>query len=242
MTKCEKLICAIDAADQFTAASLVASVRNHVGAVKLGMEFFTANGVKGLREIEKYNVPVFLDLKFHDIPNTVSAAVSAAVKLGAFMLTVHCAGGPEMMRAAADAASETAESTGRERPFIIGVTVLTSLDNDDMKSIGYEFTVKKQARLLADLAKESGLDGVVCSPHEIRLIRRQCGDDFTLVVPGIRPKDAPSIDQKRVMTPEEALKLGADYLVIGRPITGAKDPGATVRRIVDGLNSYKSDS
>jgi len=238
MTKCEKLICAIDHADQFAAANLVASVRNHVGAIKLGLEFFTANGTKGVREIAKYNAPVFLDLKFHDIPNTVSAAVAAAVKLGAFMLTVHSAGGPEMMRAAADAASETAESTGRARPLVIGVTVLTSLDNDDMKSICYKYPVRKQARRLADLAKESGLDGVVCSPHEIRLIRKQCGDDFTLVVPGIRPKDSPNIDQKRVMTPEEALGLGADYLVIGRPISGAKDPNVAVRRIVDGIENW----
>jgi len=234
--RCKNLICAIDSADPFAAANLVAMVRNHVGAIKLGLEFFTANGPKGLREIAKYDLPIFLDLKFHDIPNTVAAAVSGAVKLGIFMLTVHCSGGAEMLRAAAKAAAETAEATGRTRPLIMGVTVLTSMNDADLKGAGYKWRLKKQVLNLANLAEESGLDGVICSPHEIREIKKHCGPDFKLAVPGIRPIFAENNDQKRVMTPLEAIQLGADYLVIGRPITKAPDPGTAAREIAGEIN------
>jgi orotidine-5'-phosphate decarboxylase len=154
------------------------------------------------------------------------------------MMTVHTSGGIAMLRAAIDASNEVAELTGQERPMIIGVTLLTSLDQDDASMLGFRDNLRDQVLRLADLAQSAGLDGVVCSPYEISLLRKHCGYDFTLVVPGIRPAGAESNDQKRIMTPAEALERGADYLVIGRPITGASHPGQVTREIVGSLNKY----
>lgn len=217
------IICALDTPDEFEAAAIAEEVRPHVGAVKLGLEFFTANGAAGVSHITKLGLPVFLDLKFHDIPNTVAKAIAATAGMNMFMMTVHTTGGRAMMQAAIDASDRVAQVTGKERPLVIGVTVLTSLDQDDISLLGFQNTVQNQVLHLADLAQSAGLDGIVCSPYEIAAIRKQLGDDLTLVVPGIRPDGSAVGDQKRTLTPKEALDRGADYLVIGRPITEAND-------------------
>ena len=174
----------------------------------------------------------FLDLKYHDIPNTVAGAVRSATRKGVHMLTLHTSGGKEMMAAAARVAQEESARTGKERPILLGVTVLTSLKDEELRRIGFAHAVADQVLRLAVLAKDSGLDGVVCSPHEIEIIKRECGGDFLVVTPGIRPVWAAAQDQKRIMTPAEAIGKGADFLVIGRPITGARDPRAATRAIL----------
>ncbi len=234
MTQHNPIICAIDTTDVKKAKALAGDVSGSVGAIKLGLEFFTANGAAGVREVAA-GAPLFLDLKFHDIPNTVAGAVRATAGLGSFMMTVHASGGKAMLMAAKDAAVEMVEGTGKKRPLIVAVTVLTSLDVSDMSAIGYQNSVKDQVRKLADLALDAGMDGVVCSPHEISLLRAHCGKDFKLVVPGIRPEGSASGDQKRVMTPREAISQGADSLVIGRPITGAPSPKDAAKSIFDSL-------
>ena len=218
------IIAAIDTTHVSTAKSLVNAVGDHVGAVKLGLEYFTANGAAGVHALGS-DLPVFLDLKFHDIPNTVSHAIKATAGINTFMMTVHTAGGRDMLRSAIDASNEVAELTGKERPLIVGVTVLTSLDQDDLDMVGYKHLLSDQVMRLADLAQSSGLDGVVCSAYEIQNLRAACGDDFKLVVPGIRPEGSETDDQKRVLTPKEAVNRGADFLVIGRPITRSPNPG-----------------
>ena len=229
------IICAVDTPDVGKAAALAALLGDSVGALKLGLEFFTANGALGVQHIAAHRFPIFLDLKFHDIPNTVAKAIQATAGIDTFMMTVHTAGGRDMLRAAIDASMEVAATTGKERPLIIGVTVLTSLDQDDLMITGIREPLTDQVKRLADLAQSSGLDGVVCSPQEITSLRKQCGSDFTLVVPGIRPEGTPAGDQKRVLTPKEAIRHGADYLVIGRPITGAKDPKKAAAAILAAL-------
>jgi orotidine-5'-phosphate decarboxylase len=222
---------ALDVPQLDAAKALAEKVRAHVGGFKLGLEFFCAHGHHGVHEIAHVGLPIFLDLKFHDIPNTVAGAVRAVTPLGPYMLNVHAAGGRGMMRAALDAAADTAAKVGVRRPLVIGVTVLTSLGDDDLATIGAPGSAADQVRRLAALAQATGLDGVVCSPQEIELLRRECGRDFMLVTPGIRPAGVAIGDQKRVMTPGEAVRRGADYLVIGRPITAARDPAAAARDI-----------
>lgn len=222
------ILCAVDTPDLARARTIVAATVGLVGGIKLGLEFFAAHGPQGIREMAAGQAAVFLDLKLHDIPNTVAGAVRAAAALEPLLLTVHCGGGAAMMRAAADAATATAQ---RRRMKIIGVTVLTSLDEGDLASVGQSGPVADQVRRLALLAQASGLDGIVCSPHEVASLRAACGPDFLLVVPGIRPAGAAQGDQKRVMGPRDALDAGADYLVIGRPITEAADPAEAARAI-----------
>ena len=224
------IICALDTTDIKKAEQLASQIKDHVCAIKLGLEFFTANGAAGVRTIEKIEIPIFLDLKFHDIPNTVAGAIKSLAGLDIFMTTIHTSGGGSMMRAAADAAK-----TLPKKPFVVGVTVLTSMDEGDIKSVGVSGSVSDQVKRLALLAKQSGLDGVVCSAHEIAMLRKECDKDFTLVVPGIRPAGSDVGDQKRVMTPKEAMDTGASYLVIGRPITGAENPAAAARAILDSI-------
>ncbi len=220
---------AIDTISTPVAAPLVGTLAGAVGGIKLGLEFFCANGPEGIRTVMSgaAGLPLFLDLKLHDIPNTVAGAVRAVAPLAPYLLTVHAAGGPQMMRAAAAAAAEMGES----RPRIVAVTVLTSLDQTDLAAIGVAGGVTDQAARLADLALASGLDGVVCSAHEAAALRRQLGPEAILVVPGIRPAGAATGDQKRVMGPAEAMAAGATHLVIGRPITEAADPAAAARAI-----------
>lgn len=223
------ILCAIDTPDPVRARALATTVGGAVGGLKLGLEFFVANGPQAVREVAA-GAPLFLDLKLHDIPNTVAGAVRSAAALEPLLLTIHCAGGAAMMRAAAAAASEAVR--GRRRMKLLGVTVLTSLDDDDLAATGQCGPAAEQAQRLALLARHSGLDGIVCSPHEVAALRAACGQGFLLVVPGIRPAGAAAADQKRVMGPRAALEAGADYLVIGRPITEAPDPAAAARAIM----------
>lgn len=229
------IFCAIDTPSADTARALAEAVAPHVGGLKLGLEFFNANGPDGVRRITALGRPLFLDLKLHDIPNTVAGGIRSATALAPTFITIHASGGPAMMRAAAEAAAQAADSQGVARPRLLGVTVLTSLDRDDLAAIGQDHTVADQVDRLAALAQESGLDGIICAPQEIARLRKLCGADFTLMVPGIRPAGADAGDQKRVMTPEEAMALGADHLVIGRPITRAENPALAARNIADGL-------
>ncbi len=229
------IICAVDTTDIAKAGAITEAIRGHVGGLKLGLEYFTANGAAGVRKITDKRVPVFLDLKFHDIPNTVAKAIAATAGINTFMMTVHTTGGRAMLQRAIEASDEVAQLTGKERPLIIGVTVLTSLDQDDLSIIGMHDQLHEQVLRLADLAQSSGLDGVVCSPYEINLLRKACGDEFKLVVPGIRPEGTSNDDQKRVMGPKEAIERGADYLVIGRPITQAKNISKAAEAIYQSL-------
>lgn len=224
------IICALDTTSVVSAKKMAQSLKDSVGAIKLGLEFFTANGADGVRDIAQCGLPLFLDLKFHDIPNTVAGAVRAIEGINIFMLTVHTSGGKEMMKAAVEAANSLPY-----KPLIVGVTVLTSLDSKDLEDVGIKNNFLDQVSKLADLAQESGLDGVVCSPHEIDVLRVRCGVDFKLIVPGIRLRDSKKDDQKRVMIPKEAMKKGADYLVIGRPITKSENPALTAEEIFESL-------
>jgi orotidine-5'-phosphate decarboxylase len=227
MLKSNPIFCALDTTDVDRAASLGNDLKDTVGGLKVGKEFFTAHGPGGVRKIIPTGTPLFLDLKFHDIPNTVAGAVRAASALTPAMLNVHAAGGRAMMEAARDAAAES-----KARPWVLAVTVLTSLDAGDLADIGVNGAPGEQVLRLATLAQTAGLDGVVCSAQEISKLRAECGPDFKLVVPGIRPQGSTPGDQKRTMTPVEAVQRGADVLVIGRPITAAPDPTAAAQAIV----------
>ncbi len=231
MSNPNPVFCALDTTDVDHAATLAQSLKGHVGGLKIGKEFFTAHGPAGIRRVVPEGTPLFLDLKFHDIPNTVAGAVRAAAALSPAMLNVHAAGGRAMMEAARAAAHES-----ETPPWVLAVTVLTSLDAGDMTDIGVQGSPADQVMRLATLAQRAGLDGVVCSAQEIAALRRECGPDFKLVVPGIRPADSATGDQKRTMTPTEAARLGADVLVIGRPITNAPDPAAAAHAIAAALS------
>ncbi|WP_193366570.1 orotidine-5'-phosphate decarboxylase [Pelagibius marinus] len=237
----ERIFVGLDTPDIDKAAHLAKTLVGSVGGVKIGKELFTAQGPDGVR-MAAGGTPLFLDLKFHDIPNTVAGAIRAAVHLRPKIVNVHASGGRAMMMAAAEAAREASEDLGVERPQVIGVTVLTSLDAKDLEEVGQMGPAEAQVERLAHLAQDSGLDGVVCSPREIALLRRACGPDFLLVVPGIRPTWAAAGDQKRIMTPEDAVAAGADYIVIGRPITAAEDPLAAARRIAADLDAAAVDA
>jgi orotidine-5'-phosphate decarboxylase len=232
----DRILVALDTTDTAAALAIAEGLKGAVGGVKLGKEFFTAQGPEGVRRVSAAGLPVFLDLKFHDIPNTVAGAVRAAGPLKPFMLNVHASGGRAMMEAAVKAADKAATATG-QRPILLAVTVLTSLSDEDLIEVGINNETKAQVAKLAKLAQDAGMDGVVCSAHEIKVIRSVCGPDFKLVVPGIRPAWAAKGDQKRVVTPRDAVSLGADYLVIGRPITQSDDPIEAAGRIADELSA-----
>ena len=226
----ERVFVALDTPAVDRAVDLAGRLKGHVGGIKIGLEFFMAQGLEGARLVmAEAGLPLFLDLKFHDIPNTVAGAVRSVLPLRPLMLNVHAAGGVAMMRAAADAAAEA----GAERPLVLGVTVLTSLAEEDLAAMGVAGTAEEQVVRLARLTEDCGLDGVVCSAREIMALRGACGPDFKLVVPGIRPAGAAVGDQKRAVTPAEALSLGADILVIGRPITAALDPAEAAVAIAE---------
>jgi orotidine-5'-phosphate decarboxylase len=226
-----RVIVALDFPDMMSAFGLAARLDPAVCAVKVGKELFTAAEAGLVRELVRRGFRVFLDLKFHDIPNTVAQACAAATRLGVWMIDVHAAGGSTMLAAARDAVARTAAAEGRARPLLIAITVLTSLDANDLAAIGVAGTVEAQVLRLARLAQTSGLDGVVCSAQEAAMLRAACGSEFKLVTPGIRPAGTAAHDQARVMTPEAAIAAGADYLVIGRAITGAADPSRALRDI-----------
>jgi orotidine-5'-phosphate decarboxylase len=223
----DTILAALDFPDGATALAMAGKLRGHVGGLKVGKELFTAEGPAFVRQLTERGDRVFLDLKFHDIPNTVAGGITSAIRLGVWMVNVHAAGGRAMMKAAHDAADNAAQAGGR-RALVIAVTVLTSLDAAALRETGVDGDPAAQVARLARLARESGLDGVVCSPQEIALVRRECGADFLIVTPGIRGASAASApdDQKRTATPAGAMAAGANYLVIGRPITGASDPAA----------------
>jgi len=225
------VFCALDTTDTQAALTLARQLSGLVGGLKVGLEFHTANGPDGVRAVAEAGLPIFLDLKFHDIPNTVAGAVRSAVRLAPAMTTLHAIGGAEMMRAAVDAAGDEAAKMGVIRPLLLAVTVLTSMGADELPTIGVPGSVQDQVKRLAALARESGVDGIVCSPHEVEALRALLGPDITLVIPGIRPAWAAANDQKRILTPAEAMAKGADILVIGRPITGDADPAAAAARI-----------
>ena len=227
----DKIYVALDTVSLEEAKNLASLLKGKVGGVKLGKEFFTAHGPQGVKVISREGLPIFLDLKFHDIPNTVEAAVKASMSLNLSMLNVHVSGGLEMMRAAKRAAREETKRLKISCPLILGVTVLTSLDNKDLEEVGVGNEPSQQVELLTKLALEAGLDGVVCSPAEVRSIRKIAGNKFVLVTPGVRPDWAVKGDQKRVTGPREAIKSGASFLVIGRPITSADDPLEALRLI-----------
>lgn len=217
---------AIDTTDPHRALDLAHAVRPYAGGVKLGLEFFCANGPRGVEQIAKLGLPVFLDLKLHDIPNTVGKAVEALGVIAPAVLTVHAAGGRAMLAAAKAAAAPSTK--------IIAVTVLTSLDEHDLSSCGVGGSPAEQVRRLARVARDAGVDGIVCSGAEVAAARADWPDGY-FVVPGIRPSGSGAGDQKRIVTPRQALDDGASMLVIGRPITGAADPAEAIRAIAAGL-------
>ncbi|MDK2820712.1 MAG: orotidine-5-phosphate decarboxylase [Clostridia bacterium] len=211
---------------------LVLQLSPYVGMFKVGLEFYTSNGPDAIRMVKEHGGRVFADLKLHDIPNTVAGAARALVRLGVDMLNVHAAGGSSMLKAAVAAVREEAEAAQCSPPILLAVTVLTSLDEEALrKEVGIERKVEEQVINWARLAQDCGLDGVVASPKEIKAIRQACGPEFVIVTPGIRPLGFQQADQRRVMTPAEALKEGASYMVIGRPITASPDPVAAAQNI-----------
>ena len=227
------VFCAVDTPDLAKAEALAHSLLGKVHGLKLGLEFFLAHGMAGYTRIAATGVPIFLDLKLHDIPNTVGGGITSLLAMKPAFTTIHTSGGPTMMRLAAEAAAKA----GASRPKILGVTVLTSMDERDLGDVGQDSNTTRQVIRLTKLAKESGLDGVICSPEEIKPLRAAMGADFILMVPGIRPTWAAANDQKRIMTPREAVDAGATYLVIGRPITGAENPADAAQRIAEEISA-----
>ncbi|MCG9749341.1 orotidine-5'-phosphate decarboxylase [Vibrio brasiliensis] len=223
----QKVIVALDYDNQADALAFVDKIDPSSCRLKVGKEMFTLFGPDFVKELHKRGFSVFLDLKFHDIPNTCSKAVLAAAEMGVWMVNVHASGGERMMTAS----REILEPYGKDRPLLIGVTVLTSMEQSDLAGIGLDIAPQEQVIRLANLTKNSGLDGVVCSAQEASMLKGELGQEFKLVTPGIRPAGAAVGDQKRIMTPVDAVKAGSDYLVIGRPITQAPDPAAVLAQI-----------
>jgi orotidine-5'-phosphate decarboxylase len=232
----DRLIVALDVESAGEARQLVGELNEYAGAFKVGLQLFTSAGPAFVRELCDAGTKVFLDLKFHDIPNTVAKAGVEAARLGVWMFNVHASGGNEMMHATVSQVSAFCDKQGIERPLIIGVTVLTSSSDDTLRQIGIETSAASQVNRLTTLAKDAGLDGVVASPLETKHIREECGSGFRIVTPGIRPINASNDDQKRVTTPSDAIRNGADHLVVGRPITAASDPAAAAREILQEIS------
>jgi orotidine-5'-phosphate decarboxylase len=228
----KRVIIALDVENKEHALTLVGELRE-AQIFKVGLELFTAEGPPLVRALGELGKSVFLDLKLHDIPNTVAEVVRVGVRLGAAMMTIHTSGGEDMMRKAAEAASAESGKTKTARPLLLGVTILTSLKNDDLEAIGMAPDTSGQVLRLAGLAKKSGLDGIVCSAQEIEIARRELGTSFVIVTPGIRPAWAAAHDQKRIMTPSQAIQKGSDYLVVGRPITQATSPREAFLKILE---------
>ncbi len=222
------LVCAIDTTCTERARSLVSRLEDHVGLFKFGMEFYYTHGAAGVRAVTGERVRIFLDLKLNDIPATVAGGLRAILPLAPFMTTIHATGGPDMMRAAMEAVAPA----GDARPKVLAVTVLTSMDDEDVAATGGRGDVRDQVLRLTELALDTGVDGVVCSPREIADVRRLCEPGFLIVAPGIRPGSEECDDQKRTMSPGGAMAAGASFIVVGRPITRAPDPAAAAARIV----------
>lgn len=228
----ERLIVALDLDDLDLATELVRSLAQEVGMFKIGKQLFTHAGPQAVRLIQDLGGEIFLDLKFHDIPNTVAKAAIEATRLGVKMFNVHASGSLEMMRLTVKEVERVSRQQKLRRPIMLGVTVLTSLGQEDLQRLGVEHKIADQVVRLALLTKEAGMDGVVASPHEVADIRHACGQRFVIVTPGIRPAESQRNDQQRVMTPADAVRAGVDYIVVGRPILEAQNPIKAARAIV----------
>lgn len=236
----DRILVALDVDQAARALALSELLRGRVGGYKIGSRLFTSEGPALARDLAERGDRVFLDLKFHDIPNTVAGAVAAATRLGVWMVNVHASGGRQMMEAARDAARSEAARMGRAAPLVIAVTVLTSLGEQAAAEVGLEDGIASQVTRLAELARDAGLDGVVASAHEIGAIRSCCGDDFLIVTPGIRGADEAKGDQTRTMSAPQALAAGATFLVVGRPIVAAADPRAAADRIAAECQAWQT--
>ncbi|WP_050568365.1 orotidine-5'-phosphate decarboxylase [Dickeya chrysanthemi] len=225
------IIVALDYAEQRAAYAFVDRIDPKDCRLKVGKEMFTLFGPQLVNDLQQRGFEVFLDLKFHDIPNTTARAVAAAAELGVWMVNVHASGGARMMTAARDALAPF----GNDAPLLIAVTVLTSMDDADLQGLGISLSPAEQAEKLARLTQQCGLDGVVCSAHEALRLKQVCGTDFRLITPGIRPAGSDAGDQRRIMTPQQAQQAGVDYMVIGRPITQSADPAQTLKTILASL-------
>ncbi len=228
----EKLIVPLDFPTFREALKFLDIVKKDIRYVKVGLELFISEGPSIIKELKNQGFKVFLDLKLHDIPATVGGAVRSAVRHGVDMMTIHASGGPKMIKKASEAARETAIAYQIPSPILLGVTVLTSIGEEDLPLLGIKNDIPTQVSALATLSKDNGLDGVVASPLEVQIVRKACGPDFKIVTPGIRPKWAETNDQVRIMTPQDAVKAGSDYIVVGRPIYKAEDPSNAVSRII----------
>ncbi|VAX24419.1 Orotidine 5'-phosphate decarboxylase [hydrothermal vent metagenome] len=233
----DRLIISLDVPSRDSAMRVVESLNGSVRWVKVGSQLFTAEGPKVVADLKKAGFNVFLDLKFHDIPNTVASAGRSAVDLGVDLFNVHAMGGSAMMKKTVEELSSYCEKTRKPKPKIIAVTVLTSMNADDLKEIGFNSQPDEMVLRLARLAKESGLNGVVSSPWEVSAIKSAMGEGFLVVTPGVRPSWAVKDDQVRIKTPAEAIKEGADMLVVGRPVLKADNPADSANRIIDEINS-----
>ena len=235
----DRLIVALDVSSLEAMQSIVISLGDSVNYYKVGMELFYAEGEQTVAYLRDHNKSVFLDLKLHDIPNTVAHGIKSLTRLGAKLITIHSQGGKVMMEAAMNAAKEQAAELGIERPKLLAITALTSFDDENWSAIGGSLPISDHVVKLAKLAKEAGVDGVVASPLEAKLIREACGEDFLIVTPGIRPSFAATNDQKRIATPSSALLDGASRIVVGRPITQAENPQEAVRLIVEEMETVQ---
>jgi orotidine-5'-phosphate decarboxylase len=238
----DRLTLALDVDNDREALDIVAELKDSVGVFKVGHQLFTAYGPDIVRRIIGMGGRVFLDLKYHDIPNTVAKAAAEAVKLGVSMFNVHSLGGLDMMKAAAESAKETAEKLNRPVPIVLAVTILTSMDEKSMrKELKITRSIQREVVHLARLARRAGVHGVVASPQEIKTLRRAVRGEFVILTPGVRPLWADKDDQKRVMTPGEAVRAGADYIVVGRPVLKAGDRMTAVEKILEEMNSQKTN-
>jgi orotidine-5'-phosphate decarboxylase len=237
----EKVCLALDVDTYQEAESLSNRLCKWVGIFKVGSQLFTNEGKKVVHAIQQTGADVFLDLKYHDIPNTVASAAKVATRMGVYMFTVHALGGFNMMKEVAEKVREEAEKNNIRKPLILAITVLTSMSEEDLKSdLFVNVTLADYIKHLASLAYRAGLDGVVCSPKEIEIIRKACGDNFIIVTPGIRPSwSVTKDDQKRITTPKEAIKNGANYIVVGRPILKAENPEKAASMLLEGLEEIE---
>ena len=234
-----RILAALDVPTTRDAVSMADRIRTHVAGLKIGSQLFTAEGPALVRELVDRGDRIFLDLKYHDIPNTVAEAVRSAALLGVWMVNVHASGGMKMMTAARDAADQAADSRG-SRPILIAVTVLTSFDEDSYRATGVNRPIAAQVEALAAMAQDAGLDGVVASPHEIGIVRARCGPQFHIVTPGIRTgPTSPADDQSRTMSAGEAVRAGATYVVVGRPILRATDPAVAAAQLASSLSTIE---
>ncbi|MEW5807137.1 MAG: orotidine-5'-phosphate decarboxylase [Acidobacteriota bacterium] len=228
----DRLIVALDYSRKVEALSVAGEIKDHVGLFKVGLQLFSSDGADVVRTLRKEGANVFLDLKLHDIPNTVSNAAVVAAGLGVSMMNFHCLGGKKMLDSAVKEVSDYCAKNSMKKPLLIGVTILTSMAESDMREVGIASSLIDEVRRLAAVAREAGMDGVVASVHEIEAVKRECGNDFLVVTPGIRPLWSRKDDQERVTTPSEAIKRGADFIVIGRPITLAPDKRKAAQEIL----------